>query len=220
LRESDQPDNLVSLRDSRIAPLDPEDVSCNSSTASHSPLMNSAVTHSSTPASQTVRAPMAVTGAPQAAISVVTRAIFIASPEAVWKALMFYEQIDQRPPLLLRLLLPIPLRTEGRKSQVGDEVKCQYLTGHLLKRVTGISPGVNYEFEVVEQTLKLGRGIKLVRGSYALRSLAHCRTEVALMTQYSSRNRPRWLCRRIEAAVCHCFHRHILSAMRSDLDSN
>ena len=178
--------------------------------------MNSAVIHSSAPASQTVRISTPVAGVRQAAVSVVTRATFTASPQKVWKALMFYEQIDQRPPLLLRLLLPIPLRAEGRKSQVGDEVKCHYLSGHLLKRVTGVTPGRSCEFEVVEQDLKLAGGVTLLGGSYALRPLADGRTEVALMTCYVSPHRPRWLCRRIEAVVCHYFHCHILNAMRGD----
>jgi len=34
-----------------------------------------------------------------------------------------YEQIETRPPLVLRLLLPLPVRTEGRKSEPGDVPK-------------------------------------------------------------------------------------------------
>ncbi len=49
--------------------------------------------------------------------SIVTRMRFAASPERVWHGLMFYEQIEERPPLHLRLLLPRPIRTEGRKSK-------------------------------------------------------------------------------------------------------
>lgn len=142
-----------------------------------------------------------------------------ASSEAVWEQLMFYEQIGKRPPLLLRFLLPVPVRTEGGKSGVGDAVKCHYVSGHLLKRVTQITRGRTYAFEVVEQNLKLGLGIRVLGGAYTLRELPEAHTQVALQTRYLSPLRPRWLWKRLEAAVCHSFHRHILSAMRSNLRS-
>ena len=177
--------------------------------------MNSVATHSA-PTSPITGASTVVIGAGQTTVSVVTRMNFNASPGKVWEGLMFYEQIEKRPPLFLRLLLPVPVGAEGRKSQVGDEVKCRYRSGHLLKRVTQITQGRHCEFEVIEQSLALGGGIKLMGGSYTVQPLPEGRTGVALMTRYVSPHRPRWLCRRIEAAVCHCFHRHILSAMRDD----
>ncbi len=130
---------------------------------------------------------------------------------------MFYEQIEERPPLLLRLLLPVPLRTEGRKSEVDDEVICRYVSGHLRKRVTHVTPERNYTFEVIEQNLSLGSGIRLAGGSYRLRPLPDGSTEVALETRYYASMRPRWLCARIEASVCGLFHRHIMGTMRSSL---
>ena len=151
--------------------------------------------------------------------SIVTRTKFAASPEQTWDGLMFYEEIAERPPLYLRLLLPVPLRTEGRKSQVGDDARCVYAGGHLLKRVTQIDRGRHYEFEVVEQNLMVGGGMTLLGGGYVLRELPDGRTEVALKTRYVSHKRPRWLWKLIEAAVCHTFHRHILGAMRRNVES-
>jgi len=150
--------------------------------------------------------------------SVVTRADFEASPEVVWKALIFYEQIKERSPLFLRLLLPVPLRTEGRKSKVGNEVRCIYEGGHLLKRITQITCARNLAFEIIEQNLPLGGGIKLSRGSYTLRELPSGRTEVALKTEYTSQRNPRWLWTSLEAFVCRMFHRHLLRAMRRSIE--
>ena len=151
--------------------------------------------------------------------SIVTRMTFAASPERAWHELMFYEQIAERPPLPLRLLLPRPIRTEGPKSRVGDGARCVYAGGHLLKRVTRIDRGRRYEFEVVEQDLAIGGGMRLVGGGYTLRDLPNGRAEVALETRYLSPKHPRWLWKPIEAAVCHWFHRHILSAMRRNAES-
>jgi len=152
------------------------------------------------------------------AASVTTCQDFFATADAVWDALMFYEEIAEDRPFLLRRFLPTPIGTQGCKSQVGSDVKCRYVGGHLLKRVTHIVRGQNYAFEIVEQDLALG-GIRLLGGDYTLRVLSEDCTRVALATHYASPNRPRWLFGRVEAAVCHSFHRYILSAMRSNLSS-
>ena len=150
------------------------------------------------------------------AASVTTCQDFFAAADAVWDALMFYEEIAEDRPFLLRRFLPTPIGTQGCKSEVGSDVKCRYVGGHLLKRVTRIVRRQNYAFEIVEQNLALG-GIRLLGGDYTLRMLSKDRTRVALATHYASPNCPRWLFGRLEAAVCHSFHHYILSAMRSNL---
>ena len=150
--------------------------------------------------------------------SVVTRMHFDAPPAQVWEGLMFYEEIDSPPPLYLRLFLPVPVRTEGRKSAVGDETTCVYRDGHLLKRVTRVDAGRYYGFDVVEQNLAVG-GTILAGGCYMLTELPGRGTEVAITTRYLSPKRPGWLWKPIEATVCHMFHRHLLSAMRRRIES-
>lgn len=149
--------------------------------------------------------------------SIVTLMEFPASPEHTWSGLIYYEQIAERSPLFLRLFLPQPIRTEGRKWAVGDETHCLYERGHLVKRVTQIETGRLYCFDVIEQDLALGGGIRLLGGSYTLRGIGERHTEVALETRYVSSRRPIWLSRSIEAAVCHAFHRHMLRTMRRKL---
>jgi hypothetical protein len=151
--------------------------------------------------------------------SIETGMRFAASPDQVWNCLIFYEQIPSRPPLHLRILLPGPMRAEGRRSDVGDETRCVYDGGYLLKRVTRIDPWRYYGFDVVEQDLPIGGGIRLEGGSYTLVELPDGSTRIGLETRYVSPVRPRWLWKRIEAAVCHAFHRHILGAMRREVES-
>lgn len=163
--------------------------------------------------------PTTIVEPPRAATisSVRTTMILSASPAEVWERLMFYEQIDVPPPLYLRLLLPAPIATLGDKSRVGDEARCLYEGGHLIKRVTGIDRERLYVFSVVEQTVVVGGGMRLSGGHYALRALDDGRTEVTVETRYASHKRPRWLWQPIEHAVCHAFHRHILRAMRDSV---
>jgi len=132
---------------------------------------------------------------------------------------MFYEQIEGRPPLHLRLLLPVPTGAEGKKWQLGDEAKCLYKGGHLVKRITQIDPGQHYGFEIVEQALKVGGGMQIAGGAYTLRQFSSGSTEVTLSTRYVSPKRPRWFWKLIEAAVCHGFHRHILTAIGRNLEA-
>jgi hypothetical protein len=137
----------------------------------------------------------------------------------VWDELMFYEQIAERPPLLLRVLLPLPIRSVGHPSQVGDVAKCLYEGGDLSKRVTHIDRGRSCAFEIIEQNLEIGRGIQLLGGGYKLRELPDGCTEVVILTRYLSTHLPRWVWNPIEAAVCRVFHLHILSAMRRSAES-
>jgi len=149
--------------------------------------------------------------------SIVTMMEFPASPEQAWAGLVYYEQIAERSPLYLRLLLPQPIRSDGGKWAVGDEIHCLYQRGHLIKRVTQIEIGHLYRFDVIEQDLSVGGGIRLLGGSYTLRGVGDRHTEVALETRFMSARRPTWLSRPIEAAVCHAFHRHMLRTMRRTL---
>lgn len=151
--------------------------------------------------------------------TVATPMTFAASSVRVWDRLMFYEQLDERPPLHLRLLLPVPIRTIGDKTHVGDEARCLYEGGHLIKRITAVDPGRLYAFDVIEQALRVGGGMKLVAGEYRIDDGPSGSTVMTLSTCYSSARRPRWLWRPIEAAVCHSFHRHILRAIRRSVES-
>jgi len=138
---------------------------------------------------------------------------FLASPTLAWERLVYYEEILDSPPLALRLLLPRPMRAEGRMSAVGDLTRCQYREGYLLKRVTRIAPPSHCSFEVIEQGFAIAGGIRLAGGSYNLAELPDHSTRVELETRYSSDRRPHWLWRPLEAAVFHAFHRHILGAV-------
>ena len=157
--------------------------------------------------------------ASQSIASVTTWRDFVAPPEFVWEALLFYEEIKESPPFVLRRLLPRPIGTDGYKFEVGGEVKCRYVGGHLLKRVTQITRPWNYSFDVIEQDLALG-GIMVLGGEYTLCELPAGDTRVALTTRYASPNQPRWLRRWIEARICHSFHRYILTAMRSNVSTS
>jgi hypothetical protein len=145
-----------------------------------------------------------------------TSADFPATPAVVWETLLFYEEVSAPAPFFLRWLLPVPLGTAGSKSTVGSEVRCRYDGGHLLKRVSAIVEMRRFAFDVIEQNLPL-HSVRVLAGEYNLHAVAPARTRVTLSTRYASPHRPDWVYARFEAAVCHCFHRHLLGAMRQNL---
>ncbi len=144
--------------------------------------------------------------------AVTTTAAFDAAPDDVWERLMFYEEVPHRPPLLLRLFLPSPVRTQGGDKRVGADVLCRYSHGSLVKRFTRLDRPRLVRFEVTEQNLGVERCLTTVEGSYELRAVdGGC--EVALTTRYRGHLRPRRLWRPLERLLAHQLHRHILSGM-------
>ena len=137
-------------------------------------------------------------------------------PEAVWRCLMFYEDVPGRPWPLLRLLLPQPVKSEGDKWRVGSAIRCTYDRGYLVKTITEVDATRFLGFEVLEQRLGIERYGIASRGSYELEP-AGKNTRIVLTTHYHGKLRPRFLWRWFERYLCHRLHRHILSGMRERL---
>jgi hypothetical protein len=144
--------------------------------------------------------------------SVTTRMRFDASPEAIWDCMMFYEEIPARPSLLLRIFLPVPVRTSGNKTELGAPIQCTYTSGHLVKRMTVIKPPRLVRFKVVEQHLGFEHCAVTTRGSYEILRDPQG-AYVALTTNYKTYLRPRWFWRRLEKLIATRLHRHILDGM-------
>jgi hypothetical protein len=147
---------------------------------------------------------------------VTTRRVVGMAPERAWQALVFYEEVDFEPPLLARIGLPHPLRTEGRVTAVGDVKRCVYSTGHLRKRITAFEPGRRLAFDVIEQQGIEDRSVELVRGSFRFEPLGDGRTEVVLSTVYRPllSARPAW--RPFERRLARVLHDHVLDGMESE----
>ncbi len=149
--------------------------------------------------------------------TIATDAMFAAEPGAVWRAVAFYEEIDHAPPLLLRIALPRPLRSEGPKDRVGGLVRCTYMRGHLVKRMTEVEEERLLAFDVVEQELRFGAGVRLLGGRVELRPEAGG-TRLTMATRFVSRPlRPRAVWEPVEGWLVHAFHRHVLEGTRRRL---
>ncbi len=135
-----------------------------------------------------------------------------AAPEAVVRSIAFYEEVPGKPPLLLRLFLPHPIRSEGKKDAPGDIVRCVYEGGYLIKQITAADES-GVEFEVVEQRLGIEGLASMGRGCYSVEPAGAGRSLVRLTTCYNGHLVPRWFWRPFERILAHSLHRYILAGM-------
>lgn len=154
------------------------------------------------------------TAAPHAVESIVTSMDIPAPIGRTWNALMFYEQVRNRPPWLLRYGLPRPLYTFGSVERVGDVRTCVYTKGHLTKRVTRRVPDALLAFEVIEQDRIETDSVRLTGGSFAFSSEGPRRARVDLTTTYQPKLGPRWIWRPFEQWAVHTMHGHVLEGMK------
>ena len=149
---------------------------------------------------------------------VATRVHFAASPESVWQGMLFYEEVPCRPAPLLRMFLPVPVRTRGEKTRAGSLIECTYEGGYLEKRITAVEDARSVRFDVLVQRLGVEDSISMDGGSYEICAVSGG-ADVVLSTRYRGHLRPRWLWRPLERFLAHGLHRHILDGMRSTVEA-
>ncbi len=151
--------------------------------------------------------------------AVSTRVVLRASPDEVWRGMLFYEEVPRRPMPVLRAFLPLPLSTRGEKTRVGSIVECTYESGALEKCITAVDPARAVRFEVRMQRLGIEDCITMTGGSYDIRPV-ESGSEVLLTTHYHGHLRPRWLWRPLERYLAHRLHHHILRGMAQMLHAH
>jgi hypothetical protein len=152
--------------------------------------------------------------------TVKTQSAFHATTRRAFDSIVFYEEVKHRVPFLLRLALPRPVRSEGKKTAEGDIVRCIYEHGYLSKRITRLENGKLLAFEVIEQKLHFERDVQLLDGSFEVESAegAGAAASVVLTTRYRPLLHPRWLWEPIEREVVHTLHGHVLEGMRREAE--
>jgi hypothetical protein len=105
-----------------------------------------------------------------------------------WEKVCFYEHIATQPSLLLRTVLPVPLRTTGAYRRVGDVSRCMYSDGgYLTKQITHIDDGKRIDFDVIEQTIRYAGRIVLEGGTIQIESHDDGTSSVHMLTRYELR---------------------------------
>ena len=146
---------------------------------------------------------------------VITEATLDCNREDAWQKVCFYEHISIKPSLLLRIVLPVPQKTSGRYECVGDISRCCYSDGgYLTKRITGIRDNDRIEFEIVEQSIRFHRTIRLCGGCIEVADASGGRCTVRMTTNYESNLRPVRLFHWAIARVVKSMHNIVLKDMQ------
>ena len=132
-----------------------------------------------------------------------------------WEKVCFYEHIATKPSLLLRTALPVPQRTTGAYSKVGDVSRCMYSDGgYLTKQITHIVAGERIEFDIIEQSIRYAGRIMLRGGTIQIESHDNDTCSVRMLTRYELRGGARLVPRFFINYVVSAMHKIVLHDMR------
>lgn len=158
--------------------------------------------------------PLEQAAIPEARVeSVSTTRLVEMRPTDVFSRITFYEDTTERPPTLLRIALPRPVRTLGEADTVGDRPRCIYDAGYIVKEVTRVEAPEHYAFRVIEQVGVEDHAVALVAGSFEISAPDGKHSRVVLTTTYRPKLSARIAWRPFERAVIKALHEHVLDAM-------
>lgn len=150
---------------------------------------------------------------PMAHESIVTTRIINAPVDVAWDSMMFYEEVEHTPPLILRIGLAHPLVTSGSSQRVGDIKTCYYNKGHITKQVTQVQEHERLAFAIIEQNIGYERDVRLTGGNFAFEAVNEHQTRITLTTHYEPLLSPRFMWRWGDRYAVHTLHNHVMEGM-------
>ncbi len=138
--------------------------------------------------------------------------------QRAWEKVCFYEHIARRPSWLLRTVLPVPVRTTGTYSKVGDVSRCLYSDGgYLAKKITHIVGGQRIDFDIIEQSIRYAKRIVLKGGTIQIQAHDDDTSSVLMVTRYEVQRAARWIPRFFINHVVKAMHAIVIRDMQSQL---
>jgi hypothetical protein len=138
--------------------------------------------------------------------------------QRAWEKVCFYEHIVTQPSLLLRKVLPVPLRTTGAYRRVGDVSRCMYSDGgYLAKKIIQITEGARIDFDIIEQTIRYAGRINLRGGTIQIESHEDGTSSVHMLTRYELHGPVRLIPRFCIGLVVSAMHKIVIHDMQARL---
>jgi hypothetical protein len=138
--------------------------------------------------------------------------------QRAWEKVCFYEHIETPPSWLLRTVLPVPVRTTGTCSNVGDISRCLYSDGgYLAKKIVQIVDGRRIDFDIIEQSIRYANRIVLKGGTIQIESHADGTSSVLMVTRYERHRAARWIPRVFIDYVVKAMHQIVIRDMQVQL---
>jgi len=136
-----------------------------------------------------------------------------------WDKVCFYEHIAITPSWLLRTVLPVPFRTTGCYSEVGNVSRCLYSDGgYLTKRIRHIEAGRRIDFDIIEQTIRYAGRIALKGGTIRVDPRDDGTCSIEMVTRYELRSPLFSLARVCIDHVVGAMHRIVIRDMQERLE--
>lgn len=135
-----------------------------------------------------------------------------------WEKVCFYEHIATQPTFLLRTVLPVPQRTSGAYSKVGDVSRCMYSDGgYLTKRIAHIVEGERIDFNIIEQSIRYADSILLRGGMIQIEPYGDDTCSVRMLTRYEVKGGARFVPRFFINYVVSAMHKIVIRDMQARL---
>ena len=148
-----------------------------------------------------------------------TTARLTCEAQRAWNKVCFYEHIAIRPSWLLRTVLPVPVRTTGAYSAVGNVSRCLYSDGgYLTKQIRRIEAGQRIDFDIIEQTIRYAGRIALKGGTIRIEPGNDGTCSVEMTTHYELRSPLLSAVRFFIDRVVGAMHRIVIRDMRERLE--
>ncbi|MCA9217981.1 MAG: SRPBCC family protein [Planctomycetales bacterium] len=143
-----------------------------------------------------------------------------ASPEHVWNAMIQFDEVQGRKPLLMQIGLPIPESCSMIGAGVGSERVCHFNSGFIRERVPRWDSPRHLDFEVEQVQLPGRHWLGFRRATYELAALQHGHTRVTRTTTVTSTLRPACYWRLFERLGTETEHHYILESLKMKLLAN
>ena len=138
--------------------------------------------------------------------------------QRAWEKVCFYEHIATQPSLLLRTVLPVPLRTSGAYRKTGDVSRCMYSDGgYLAKKIRHIVEGQRIDFDIIEQSIRYATRIALKGGTIQIESHDDNTSSVRMLTRYELHGAARLIPRLFINHVMSAMHKIVIRDMQARL---
>jgi hypothetical protein len=145
--------------------------------------------------------------------TVTTTRTVLATPEQVWAKILSIDEVSGIEPFLLRIGLPVPKSCTLKGSGVGARRVCHFETGVIEEEVTNWEPGRRLDVRIIRSTLPGRHWLRFERASYELEPLSPTATRLTRATTISTKLRPGWYWRYMEAMGVQAEHRYLLDSV-------
>jgi hypothetical protein len=137
-------------------------------------------------------------------------------PEEVWKAIKSVEHLDLPKPFLMKIGLPVPVRCELYREEVGGKRICYFDSGYIEETIVEWNFPISMKMDITDARLPGRHWLSFKDCSYELNRRGD-RTILIRKTTINSRLQPAWYWRSLEGLGVQTEHDYLFDYLREKL---